>query len=274
MSRTLLVAAVAAVAFAAAVQAPVQAQAEPQLRPDQAEVLELMTRGMDPGMKRTLREQMLATVLPLTEEQTALMLPGLREGAADIVEDDSAPVLSDEDFEYNRAQYEPAIRTSWQAQHDFDVHVNERIASSCPNFRNYNVVEGAALYDLMELQPNWPRASDNVETDVAVVGGSYAPQDGRYDFDFSEIRTTYDRTAVEQAIDKACADWTVEGETFKADVQALVDAEKWDEAYEYEMGSDGKIDPITRALEEVLQREAPSSNYAVFNALLNGTPAE
>jgi hypothetical protein len=268
MSRKLLLAAVAAVAFAAA------AHAQTQLRPDQEEVLELMMRGMEPSMKRALREQMIATVAPLTEEQTALMLPGLREGAADIVEDDSAPVLSDEDFEYNRAQYEPAIRMSWQAQHEFDVHVNERIASSCPNFRDYNVVQGAALYDLMELQPNWPRASDNVETDVAVMGGSYAPQDGRYDFDFSEIRTTYDEAAVDRAIDKACADWIREGAIFKADVQALVDAEKWDEAYEYEMGSDGKVDPITRALEEVLQREAPSANYAVFNALLNGMPAE
>jgi hypothetical protein len=268
MTRSLLLAAVAVVAFSGA------APAQTQLRPDQEEVLELMMRGMEPGMKRTLREQMLATVLPLTEEQTALMLPALREGAAGIEEDDSAPVLSDADFEYNRAQYEPAIRTSWQAQHEFDVHVNERIASSCPNFRDYNVVEGAALYDLMELQPNWPRASVGADTDVAVIGGSYAPQDGRYDFDFSEIRTPYDRAAVERAIDDACAAWTREGEIFKADVQALVDAEKWDEAYEYEMGSDGKIDPITRALEEVLQREAPTANYAVFNALMNGTRVE
>lgn len=268
MSRRLLLAAVAALGLTGA------ALAQTPLRPDQEEVLELMMRGMEPGMKRTMREQLAATVAPLTEQQTATMLPALREGAADIVEDDSAPVLSDEDFEYNRAQYEPAIRTSWQAQHDFDVHVNERIASSCPNFRNYNVVEGAALYDLMELQPNWPRASDNVENDVVVVGGSYAPQDGRYDFDFSEIRTSYDRAAVDRAIDDACSAWTREGEIFKSEVQALVDAEKWDEAYEYEMGSDGKVDPIVRSLEEVLQREAPSANYAVFNALMNGTPAE
>jgi hypothetical protein len=274
MSRfaVLVAAAVAASALAAS------AQEEPQLRPDQEEVLELMTRGMDPGMKMSLREQLLATVLPLTEEQTALMLPAMRESAGpaeeEVPDEDAPPALSEADFEYNKAQYEPALRLSWQAQHDFDVHVRERIEAACPARDEYKVVAGAAYYELLPLSPTWPTASDDADIDVAVIGGSYAPQDGRYNFDFSEIRTTYDQAAVDQAIDAACAAWEAEGQVFKAHVQGLVDAEKWDEAHNYEMGAYGKIDAIVTPLQEVLQREAPSADYAVFNALMNGTKVE
>lgn len=272
MSRSIVLAAAAAAALA------LGAQAQTALRPDQEEVLALMMQGLEPGMRLSMREQLAALVATYTEEQTALMLPSMRESAGvpegETFTLEEEPSLSPEDFEYNRAQYEPALRLSWQAQHDFDVHVRERIAAACPTRDEYMVVAGAAYYELPPMQPSWPTASDSPDIDVAVIGGSYAPQDGRYDFDFSGIRTSYDQAAVDRAIDAACAAWEAEGRAFKAEVQALVDAEKWDEAHAYEQGAFGRVDAIVTPVQEILQREAPAANYAVFNALMNGTKVE
>ena len=148
------------------------------------------------------------------------------------------------------------------------------MAAKCPDRHAYAVVDGPARYELRPLSPTWPRASGDVETDVTVIAGSYAPQDGRYDFDFSQVRTSFDKGAVSAAIAKACADWAREGAAFQTKARALVDAGKDEAAFELERASYGKADAIETPLNAVLGEQAPSANYALFNALMNGRPAK
>lgn len=49
--------------------------------------------------------------------------------------------------------------------------------------------------EVMPPSANWPTASDSAGLDIQ-VGSSYAPQHGRYQLDFSKVRTTFDETIV------------------------------------------------------------------------------
>ncbi|MCK5748585.1 MAG: hypothetical protein KAH44_20390, partial [Oricola sp.] len=125
-----------------------------------------------------------------------------------------------------------------------------------------------------ELAPHWPRASVSADTDVTVLAGSYAPQDGRYNFDFSDVRTTYNAAAVDKAIAKACADWTKVASEFHTKASAQYKADDLNGAYRTEQEYGPKVTPIEIALDAVLNAEAPAANNALFTALMNGTPAK
>lgn len=263
--RTLFIAAGAACFASAAVAA--------ELRPDQKAAVERILADLDPSMREAARPQVEQSVAMLSREQVAMFVAGLDAGPAP--EPASAPrkQASSADLDYNRRQYEPAIRRSWQAQKAFDDFVDAQMAAKCPDRHRYAVVDGPARYELRMLAPTWPRASWNVETDVAVLGPSYAPQDGRYDFDFSGVRTGFDKAAVSAAVGKACADWTKEAAAFQLKARALVDAKNSRAAFEHERAAAAVVAPIEAALNGVLAAEAPSANHALVLALQNPRPA-
>lgn len=268
--RTLvLAAAFAAAAFSASAA---------ELRPDQKDLVEKMLAQMEPSMREPFREQFEQSVAMLSEEQVKAVMAGMEEDAGSgdeaYYEEPEAPVLSPEDYAYNRKQFEPVIRKSWAAQKAFDEHVEGALTKQCPGRDEYAVFGAAVRYEVRELAPSWPRASVSADTDVTVLAGSYAPQDGRYDFDFSEVRTSYNAAAVDKAIEKACADWTKVASEFYARASAQFKADDLDGAYRTEQEYGPKVTPIESALETVLNREAPAANNAIFTALMNGTPAK
>lgn len=245
------------------------------LRPDQKEAVEKMLAQMEPSTREPFRAQIEQSVAMLTREQVAALVASMEsgggEGEAESYEEEAPTVLSPEDYAYNRKQFEPAIRKSWAAQKAFDDHVAAALAAKCPGRDRYAVYGSAVRYEVRQLAPNWPRASVSADTDVTVLAGSYAPQDGRYDFDFSEVRTTYDAAAVDTAIAKACADWTNVAAEFHAKASVQFKANDLDGAYKTEQQYGPKVAPIETELEAVLNREAPAANYAIFTALQNGT---
>lgn len=250
-----------------------------ELRPDQEHAVEKMLAQMEPSMREPFRAQIEQSVAMLNEEQVAALVASMEsdgggEGETETYEEEEAPVLSPEDYAYNRKQFEPAIRKSWAAQKAFDDHVDAALAAKCPGRDRYAVFGSGARYEIRQLSPNWPRASVSADTDVTVLAGSYAPQDGRYDFDFSDVRTSYDAAAVDAAIAKACADWTSVAAEFHARASAQFKANDLDGAYKTEQQYAPKVTPIETELEAVLNREAPAANYAIFTALQNGTPAK
>lgn len=247
-----------------------------ELRPDQQEAVEKMLAQMEPSMREPFRTQIEQSVAMLTKEQVAALVAsmesdGAGEAEAETYEEEEAPVLSPEDYAYNRKQFEPAIRKSWAAQKAFDDHVDAELAAKCPGRDQYAVFGSAVRYEVRQLAPNWPRASVSADTDVTVLAASYAPQDGRYDFDFSDVRTRYDAAAVDRAIAKACGDWTKLAAEFHAKASAQFKADDLDGAYKTEQQYGPKVTPIETELDAALNREAPAANNAVFMALMNGT---
>lgn len=264
--------AIASFAAFVAVLAPAAAA---DLRPDQKVLVEKMLAGMEPSMREPMRAQIEQSVAMLNKEQTAAVMAsmtddGASDAAAEPQEEEPAVTASPEDLAYNRAQFEPAIRKNWQAQKAFDDFVDAEMAAKCPDRHKYAVVDGPARYELRALSPNWPRASQNVDIDVAVFAGSYAPQDGRYKFDFSKVRTSFDKAAVSSAISEACAAWTREAAAFQPKVRALVDAGDSQGAFAFDRAAAAKVRPIEEPLETLLNEQAPSADYALVNALMNG----
>ena len=58
---------------------------------------------------------------------------------------------------------------------------------------------------------------------------AYAPQDGRYKFDFSKVRMTFDEKAVDAAIKTACDKVHAAGATSSRRSIPLIAAKDWDE---------------------------------------------
>ncbi len=244
------------------------------LRPDQKEAVEKMLAQMEPSLREPFRAQIEESVAMLNEAQIASLVANMEDGASSETPEsddlETETTLSPEDLAYNRKQYEPAVRASWTAQKEFDDFADAELAAACPGRDKYAVFGSGFRYELRELSPHWPRASANPDTDVMVLGASYAPQDGRYDFDFSIVRLGFDKPTVSSAIAKACADWTKEAAAFKTKAQAFVDTENFDAAYALERSASGRVAPIEETLNRVLSEQAPAADYALFTALQNG----
>jgi hypothetical protein len=191
---------------------------------------------------------------------------------AEVVEES---VATPEDLAYNRAQYEPALREAWQASHDFDEFADATLAANCPTNRDEYAVYGSAWrYEVMPMQPSWTRASNSADLEVQIVGPSYAPQDGRYDFDFSGMRNNFDRAAVESAIKSACAEYRKIGEEFMAAAKAGMQGDMLPNGPELENAANAKASPLMNALGDKLKSLGPAGNAPILTALINGTRVE
>ncbi len=269
--KTTIMTAVAAAAMLTALPS-----AAADLRPDQKQAVEKMLSQLEPSMREPMRAQIEQSIAMLNKEQVAMLVASMEESDSgaqemtdEIIEED-APAASPEDLAYNKKQYEPAIRANWQAQKSFDAFVDGELAAKCPSRDQYAVYGSGYRYELRALSPNWPRASDNVDADVAILSGSYAPQDGRYQFDFSKVKTSYDKASVSAAVAKACGAWSKEAAAFQTKAKPLQAAEDFDGLFALEQSAQGKVEPIESALDEVLKVQAPAGDYALYTALQNG----
>jgi hypothetical protein len=189
---------------------------------------------------------------------------------ASFVGDADTPVSPD-DLAWNEAQYEPAIRKAHAAQTAFDAFVETTLAAHCPAepFARW----GAAWrYEFPRLKTASATASDSADIDVAVLGAAYAPQDGRYRFDFSAVRYTFDKHAVEAAILQGCAEYKAQGRTFLRRIDMAVARKDWDAARALEQRAGAWLRPVRARLEAVLATQSPASDFALIQALQAATP--
>jgi hypothetical protein len=106
---------------------------------------------------------------------------------------------------------------------------------------------------------------------VQVIGSSYAPQDGRYRFDFSGARNDFDRSAIESAIDDACKAYREIGTAFVAAAGTRTEDELVSEGYELEQAANGKAFALMEQLGKKLQALGPAGNAPILTALMSGT---
>ncbi len=268
MSKYIRYTVLAALVFASVVGAA-------DLRPDQKEALEKVMAAIDPSMREMVRPQMEQTVSMMNSEQLKLFVASATKGASTTqeapAEEEPERQATPEDLAYNRAQYEPVMRKHWAAKKAFDEFVDAEMQAKCPNPDKYAVYREAERYELMGLSPNWQRAGTNAETEVQVLGGTYVPKDGRYKFDFSKVRMTFDKGAVSNAITKACADWTNEAAAFKPKAAALMNSGQSEAAHRFQGTASAKVNQINQTLEAALNAEGPAGSYnaAMMDALQN-----
>ena len=247
-----------------------------ELKPFQQDALNKILATMDAQTQAFARPQLEQTLAMMNEAQVELMLQSMVEQSpdnppeeAEVVAEDS--VASPEDLEYNRAQYEPALREAWQASHEFDEFVEAKLAALCPAQGEYAVYGAAWRNEVAPMQPTWMRASDNADLDVQILGPSYAPQDGRYQFDFSTMRNDFDSAAVERAIESACAEYRKIGEAFMAEAQANMEGDMLPNGFDLESAANAKAFPVISALGDSLTSLGPSGNAPILTALIGGT---
>lgn len=246
-----------------------------ELRPDQEAALEKVLATIDPAARQMVRPQLEQTISMLGPEQVAMFVAAATANQAntqqDPVEAEPEKTATPEDLAYNRAQYEPVLRKHWHAKKAFDDFVEAELSAKCPDPARYAVYREAERYDVMGLSPEWQRASANVDAEVSLWGSSYAPQDGRYDFDFSNVRMTFDKAAVASAVAKACAEWTQQAVTFKEKAAALMNSGQSDAAFKLQGSASSKVSAINSTLEAALDAQAPAGNYnsAMLSALQN-----
>lgn len=253
------------------------ANAAAQLAPYQQSALDRILATMDAESQQYARPQLEAMLATMNEAQVNLVLQSMLEQAPDNPQDEEASsdtydsVATPEDLDFNRRQYEPALRDAWRAGKDFDEFVDATLAARCPATGAYAVYGSAWRYEPMSMQPYWTRTSDSADLDVQILGSSYAPQDGRYRFDFTGARNTFDRGAVDGAITRACNEYRAIGEEFQASARRGISNDFLPNGDALENAANARVSPLVAALGEELQALAPTGNATILNALLNGT---
>jgi hypothetical protein len=247
------------------------------LRPDQKAAIEKVLATIDPSMREAVRPQVEQSIAYLSPAQVEMFLTGAtakNEAPEATPAEEEKRTATPEDLAYNRAQYEPVLRKHWQAKKGFDDFVDAELQAKCPNRDQYAVYREAERYELMELSPQWQRAADNQEAEVQVWGSTYVPQDGRYKFDFSKVKMTFNKETVSNAIAKACGDWAKEAAAFKQKAAAMMNSGDSGAAHKLEGTASSKVGPIAAALNAVLDAESPAGSYnmALLDALQNPKP--
>lgn len=250
--------------------------AQAALQPYQQRALEQILATMDPQVQAMMRPQLEQTLAILSESQVEMMLASMAEDGTSDGDDDStaasdaAPVMSDEDRAWNRSQYEPALRSAWAADKAFDDFVDSRLQSSCPASGSYAVWGQAWRFEVMPFAPSWSRSSDTVDSYVQILGESYAPQDGRYRFDFPNFSKGFDREVVASSIGKACDDYRRIGEEFMTAAEQQVSDSTLQAGPAIENRANGLAAKVQQELESVLLQHAPDAKSAVLLAMING----
>lgn len=256
------------------------ANAASPLQPFQQKALDAILAAADPRAHAALRAQFEPMLAGMNQAQVDMIVAQLaanqaekaaqEEAEAEAPRFDENYVATPEDLEFNRSQYEPAIRDSWQAQKAFDDFATAQLASDCGPEGKFAVFGSGWRYEVYPLNPTWTRASDSANLDVQVIGQSYAPQDGRYQFDFSEVRTTFDQAAVKAGIASACAEYAQIGQAFMAEAKGRSEDDLMASGYDLEGKANGQVESIRQKLESLLKQHAPATNGALYTALLNG----
>ena len=226
-------------------------------------------------MRAMMRPQLQQSLSVLDAAQVEMLLASMDGEPADDTaatsQDGTAEAsVSDEDLAWNRAQYEPAFRKAWAADKAFDDFVDATLADACPPRGTYAVWGSAWRFEVFALDPVWPRASQNVDQDVEILGASYAPQDGRYQFNFADMRESFEKEGVAKAIRTACAEYAKVGETFLLTARNKVSDKNLDEGPLLETTANAKAARIRGELEEQLHKFSPNSKNTILLAMVHG----
>jgi hypothetical protein len=255
----------AAVCVAAVFLAPASGQAQQgsavKLRPDQERAITLMLADIDPAMRTAAREGLARSIAHLGEAQVALMVSKMAQNKA---------TAAAEDIAFMKAQYEPLMRKHHAAQVEFDKLVNAKVAANCPASGVYARFGAGWRHELGEFMMESALGANNVETRVTVAGEAYMPKDGRYKFDFSKVKTSFDKAAVEAAIKTACGKVHAVGKSFLAKVDPLVAKEDWDGAYKAESAANYALQPIRAELQAAYDKIGPGDIGVFQLAMMSG----
>ena len=266
----------AAIAACAVFLAPSPAEAQTaKLRPDQERAIEAALKDVEPSMRPMAREQLAKTFASFSEMQISMMMAKMESNKKaeaakpkPVVEPERK--ATPEDLAYNRAQYEPVIRKHHTAQKKFDEFFNAKIAAYCPGRDDFARFGSGWRYEQGQFVEPSSLATWNVETNVTVAGEAYAPKDGRYTFDFSKVRMTFDEKAADAAIKQACTSVKARGAEFLAKVDPLLAKKDWDGAFMAEGSAQAKLEPIRTELKTKLDQISPGDFSAVQLAMMNG----
>ncbi len=175
-----------------------------------------------------------------------------------------------DDAAFMKAQYEPVIRKHHAAQKAFDAFYNAKIAEYCPSRDQYARFGSAWRYEQGQFVQPSALASWNVETNIVVTDEAYAPQDGRYRFDFSHVRMTFDETKVDAEIKSACERVHAAGRDFLAKIDPVIAQKDWDNAFKLEHWAKGRLSPIRHDLQVAMDELSPGDFSEIQLALMNG----
>lgn len=269
----------AAVCLAAVFLSPTSGEAQTagaaKLRPDQERAIEAMLKDVEPAMRPMARQQLAMSFANFSEAQIAMMMSKMAENkAAEAkapkpvveVERESTP----EDIAFMRAQFEPVMRKHHAAQVEFDKLVNAKVAAYCPASGVYARYGSGWRYEVGQFMMDSALGANNIEARVTIAGEAYMPKDGRYKFDFSKVRTTFDKAAVETAIKTACGKVHATGKAFLAKVDPLIAANNWDGAFKAEGAANAALEPIRAELQAAYDKIGPGDISAIQLAMMNG----
>lgn len=261
------------------------ASAETKLRPDQQKALDATLQQIEPANRAVAREQMAASFASFSPAQIKMIMANLEKQKAEKIAAEKeaakppAPekVATPADLAYNKAQYEPVIRKFHANQKAFDDFANAKLAAYCPTNRDTFARFGSAWrYELFALTQPWATASWNPDIDVEVLGGTYAPQDGRYKFDFSKVPASFDKTAADAAVKTACDAYKIKGAEFLKKLDPLIATKNWDAAFKLEQTANSGIEPIRMKMKASLDKVDPNIGfgYPILAALQNAKPVK
>ena len=269
----------AAVCIAAVFLSPSSGQAQTggavKLRPDQERAISLMLADIDPTMRAAAREGLAKSIAHLGEAQVALMVSKLAENKAAAAAE-PAPVTyvetpaTPEDIAFMKAQYEPLMRKHHAAQVAFDNLVNATVAAHCPASGVYARYGAGWRHELGQFMMESALGANDVNIRVTVAGEAYMPKDGRYKFDFSKVKTGFDKAAVEAAIKTACGKVHAVGKAFLAKVDPLIAKEDWDGAYKAESAANYALEPIRAELQAAYDKIGPGDIGVFQLAMMSG----
>ena len=268
----------AAVLAAAVFLAPTAGEAQtPKLRPDQERAIEAALKEVEPAMRPVAREQLAKSFVHFSEAQIAMMMAKMEENrkaeaAKPVpVKEEPKREATPEDLAYNKAQYEPVIRKHHAVQKEFDEFANARLQAYCPGRDAYARFGAAWRYEQGEFMMDSSLATWNVESNVTVASEALAPKDGRYKFDFSKVRMSFDKMAVDAAIKASCDKVHAAGKAFLAKVDPLIAKQDWNGAFKAEGWARNQLEPIRTELKAKFDMLSPGDFSAIQMAMMSPT---
>jgi hypothetical protein len=250
----------------------------PKLRPDQQRAIEAALKDVEPAMRPMAREQLAKTFASFSEPQIAMMMAKMEanrkvEAAQPVaVKEEPKRPATPEELAYNRAQFEPVIRKHHAVQKRFDEFANAKLTAYCPGREDYARFGSGWRYEQGEFMQPSALATWNVDSNVEIAAQAFAQEGGRYAYDFSKVRMTFDEKAVDAAIKQACDQVRARGKEFIAKVDPLLAKKDWDGAFLVEGSARGKLEPIRAELKAKFDKISPGDFTEIQMAMMNGKP--
>jgi hypothetical protein len=266
----------AAVLACAVFLAPGVGEAQtPKLRPDQERAIEAALKDVEPSMRPMAREQLAKTFAPFSEQQIAMMMAKMESNRraeaakpAPVKEEPKRPPTPEE-MAYNRAQFERVIRKHHAVQKRFDEFANAKMTAYCPGRDDYARFGSGWRYEQGEFMQPSSLATWNVDSNVEIAAQALAQEGGRYVYDFSKVRMTFDEKAVGAAIKQACDQVKAKGKGFLAKVDPLLAKKDWDAAFLAEGVAQTRLEPIRTELKSKFDKLSPGDFSEIQMAMMN-----